>query len=139
MLQPSRTKFKKQQKGRNRRRVATKGNSLCFGEFGIKTLNHARITARQIEASRIVISKYLKRGGRVWIRIFPDKPITKKPIEVRQGKGKGNVEFWVAVVEPGKVLFEVTGVSREIAIEALNFASYKLPVKTVFVSKLMII
>lgn len=136
MLQPSRTKFKKQQKGRNKKRLATKGNNLNFGEFGLKALTHARITARQIEASRIVISKHLKRSGQVWIRIFPDKPITKKPIEVRQGKGKGNVEFWVALVQPGKVLFEIAGVSSDIAKRALKLASYKLPIKTICVQKL---
>lgn len=136
MLQPSKTKFRKQQKGKNKRRVATKGNNLNFGEFGLKSLSHARITARQIESSRIVISKYLKRGGKVWIRIFPDKPITKKPVEVRQGKGKGNVEFWVALVQPGRILFEVTGISIDIATKALSLASYKLPIKTLFISKL---
>lgn len=135
MLQPKRTKFRKSQKGTNKKKVATKGNKLSFGEFGLKTLEHARITARQIEASRIVISKYLKRGGRIWIRIFPDKPITKKPIEVRQGKGKGNVEFWVALVQPGKMLFEITGVSKDIAFKALKLASYKLPVKTLLISR----
>ncbi len=136
MLQPSKTKFRKQQKGRNKKKVAIKGNNLNFGEFGLKSMSHARITARQIEASRIVISKYLKRGGKVWIRIFPDKPITKKPMEVRQGKGKGNVEFWVMLVQPGKILFEVTGIPIDIAVKAFNLASYKLPVKTSFVSKL---
>lgn len=135
MLQPSKTKFRKQQKGRNSKRVATKGNEVSFGEFGLKTLEHSRITAKQIEATRIVISRYMKRGGKVWIRIFPDKPITEKPIEVRQGKGKGNVEYWVSVVQPGKVLFEVAGVSYDVAYKALKLASYKLPVKTVFVSR----
>ena len=135
MLQPSRTKFRKCQKGTNKKKVAIKGNKLNFGEFGLKAVAHARITARQIEASRIVISKYLKRGGRIWIRIYPDKPITKKPIEVRQGKGKGNVEYWAALVQPGKMLFEVTGVSKDIALKALKLASYKLPVKTLLVIK----
>lgn len=139
MLQPSRTKFRKQQKGRNKKRLATKGNKLSFGEFGLKSLGHSRITARQIEASRIVISKYLKRGGKVWIRIFPDKPITKKPIEVRQGKGKGDVEFWVALVQPGRMLFEITGVPKDVALKALSLASYKLPVKTLFVSNFMVL
>ncbi|HFL8824198.1 MAG TPA: 50S ribosomal protein L16 [Candidatus Azoamicus sp. OHIO1] len=138
MLQPSKTKFRKQQKGRNNKRVATKGNEINFGEFGLKAVGHSRITARQIEASRIVISKYMKRGGKVWIRIFPDKPITEKPIEVRQGKGKGNVEYWVSLVQPGKVLFEVAGVSHDVAYRALKLASYKLPVKTVFVSRVML-
>lgn len=135
MLQPSRTKFRKQQKGRNKRRIATKGNELNFGEFGLKSLNNSRITARQIESSRIVISKHLKRTGKIWIRIYPDKPVTKKPIEVRQGKGKGDVEFWAALVQPGKILFEIAGVSPEIAIRALKLASYKLPIKTLIVSK----
>lgn len=139
MLQPSRMKFRKQQKGRNKRRIATKGNKLSFGEYGLKSLGHSRITAKQIEASRVVISKYLKRGGKVWIRIFPDKPITKKPIEVRQGKGKGDVEFWVALVQPGRVIFEVTGVSQDVALKALNLAAYKLPVKTVFVSNILVV
>jgi len=134
MLQPSRTKFRKQQKGRNNRSVITKGNKLSFGDFGIKSLESSRITARQIESARIVISKHLKRVGKIWIRIFPDKPITKKPLEVRQGKGKGNVEYWVALVQPGRVLFEISGVPYNIAFSALKLASYKLPVKTLFVS-----
>lgn len=138
MLQPSRTKFRKQQKGRNKRRLAIKGHELSFGEFGLKSLGHSRITARQIESARIVISKYLKRTGKIWIRIYPDKPITKKPIEVRQGKGKGNVEFWVALIQPGRMLFEISGVSNDIANKALKLASYKLPVKTLFVSKDMV-
>lgn len=135
MLQPSKTKFRKQRKDKNKRRIATKCNELNFGDFGLKSLNNSRITARQIEASRIVISKYLKRIGKVWIRIYPDKPVTKKPIEVRQGRGKGDVEFWVALVQPGKVLFEIAGVSEDIAIKALKLASYKLPIKTLIVSK----
>lgn len=139
MLQPSRTKYRKQQKGRNSRSVITKGNNLSFGDFGIKSLDNSRITARQIEAARIVISKYLKRVGKIWIRIFPDKPITKKPLEVRQGKGKGNVEFWVALVQPGRVLFEVAGVPYEIAYKALKLASYKLPVRTLFISSNVVI
>ena len=138
MLQPSRTKFRKQQKGRNNVKVSNKCNKLDFGEYGIKSLEHSRITARQIEATRIVISKHLKRTGRIWIRIFPDKPITKKPIEVRQGKGKGNVEFWVALVQPGRMLFEISGIPFDIASKALKLASYKLPVKTLFVSRFMV-
>ncbi len=137
MLQPSKTKFKKQQKGRNKRPFATKGSNLSFGEFGLKSLGHARITARQIESSRVVISKHLKKGGKIWIRIFPDKPITKKPIEMRQGKGKGNVEFWVALIQPGKMIFEIAGVSRDIAFKAFNLASHKLPVKTIFVTNII--
>ena len=135
MLQPSRTKYKKQQKNSNNKKIATKGIDVVFGEFGLKCLNNARITARQIEASRIVLSKHLKRGGKIWIRIFPDKPITKKPIEMRQGKGKGDIDHWVAVVTPGKILFEITGVSKEIAFKAFKLASYKLPIKTIVVPK----
>ena len=137
MLQPKKTKYRKQQKGRNKKKVAIKGNKICFGEFALVSLNNARITARQIEASRIVISKYIKRSGKVWIRIFPDKPITKKPIEVRQGKGKGDVDFWVALVQPGKILFEVAGIPINIANKALRLAAYKLPIKTMFISKLI--
>ncbi len=136
MLQPKRTKFRKQQKGRNKG-IATKGNKVSFGEYGIKALEHARITARQIESARRAINRYIKRGGKVWIRIFPDKPITKKPIEVRQGKGKGNVEYWVALVQPGKVLFELEGVSSEIAKEAFRLAGAKLPIKTDFVERVI--
>lgn len=136
MLQPKRTKFKKQQKNINHKILATKGVTLAFGEYGLQSLNNARISAKQIEASRIVISKHLRRGGIMWIRIFPDKPITKKPIEVRQGKGKGDVEFWAANVTPGKILFELSGVTKDVAIKALKLASYKLPIKTSFVSKL---
>ncbi len=136
MLQPKRTKFRKQQKGRNRG-IATKGNKVSFGEYGIKALEHARITARQIESARRAINRYIKRGGKVWIRIFPDKPITKKPIEVRQGKGKGNVEYWVALVKPGKVLFELEGVPSDVAKEAFRLAGAKLPIKTTFVERVM--
>jgi large subunit ribosomal protein L16 len=134
MLQPKRTKFRKQFKGRNRG-VATRGNKVNFGEFGLKALGHARITARQIEAARRAISRYVKRGGKVWIRIFPDKPITQKPLEVRQGSGKGNVEYWVALVQPGRVLFEIEGVSPELAAEAFRLASAKLPVLTELISR----
>lgn len=134
MLQPKRTKFRKQFKGRNRG-VATRGNKVNFGEFGLKALGHARITARQIEAARRAISRYVKRGGKVWIRIFPDKPITQKPLEVRQGSGKGNVEYWVALVQPGRVLFEIEGVSPELAAEAFRLASAKLPVQTELVPR----
>ena len=134
MLQPKRTKFRKQQKGRNRG-VATRGNKVSFGEFGLKTLVHGRITARQIEAARRAISRYVKRGGKVWIRIFPDKPITQKPLEVRQGSGKGNVEYWVALVRPGSMLFEIEGVPRDLASEAFRLAAAKLPVKTELVAR----
>lgn len=134
MLQPKRTKFRKQFKGRNRG-VATRGNKVSFGEFGLKAVEHGRITARQIEAARRAMSRHLKRGGKIWIRIFPDKPISKKPLEVRQGKGKGNVEYWVALVQPGRVMFEIDGVPVELAREALKLAAAKLPVKTLFESR----
>lgn len=131
MLQPKRTKYRKQFKGRNRG-VATRGNKVSFGEYGIKSAEHGRITSRQIEAARRAMSRHIKRGGKIWIRIFPDKPITKKPLEVRQGKGKGNVEYWVALVQPGRMMFEIEGVTPEIAREALRLAADKLPVKTIF-------
>jgi len=134
MLQPKRTKFRKQHKGRNRG-VATRGNKVSFGEFGLKSLGHARITARQIEAARRAITRYVKRGGKVWIRIFPDKPITQKPLEVRQGSGKGNVEYWVALVQPGRVLFEIEGVAPELVAEAFRLAASKLPVQTELVPR----
>ena len=134
MLQPKKTKFRKQFKGRNRG-VATNGANVSFGEYGLKTTERARITARQIEAARRSISRHIKRGGKLWIRIFPDKPITKKPLEVRQGKGKGPVEYWVALVQPGKVLFEMEGVVESLAREAFALAAAKLPVKTVFVAR----
>src|SRR6266699_2206942 len=134
MMQPKRTKFRKQFKGRNRG-VATRGNKVSFGEFGLRTLDHGRVTARQIEAARRAINRYIKRSGKVWIRIFPDKPITQKPLEVRMGSGKGNVEYWVALVLPGKVLFEIEGMSEEIAREAFRLASAKLSVSTAFVKR----
>lgn len=136
MMQPKRTKFRKQQKGRNRG-VATRGNKVSFGEFGLRAKDHARITARQIEAARRAISRFIKRGGKVWIRIFPDKPITQKPLEVRQGSGKGNVEYWVALVQPGTMLFEVEGVERQFAEEAFRLAAAKLPVKTELVERVV--
>lgn len=136
MLQPKRTKFRKQQKGRNRG-VATRGNKVSFGEYGLKAMGHARITARQIEAARRAISRYIKRGGKVWIRIFPDKPITQKPLEVRQGSGKGNVEYWVALVQPGRVLFEIEGVTPEFAQAAFRLAASKLPVQTEVVERVV--
>lgn len=136
MMQPKRTKFRKQMKGRNRG-VATRGNKVSFGEFGIRALKNARITARQIEAARRAISRYVKRGGKVWIRIFPDKPITQKPLEVRQGSGKGNVEYWVALVQPGRVLFEIEGVTPDLAREAFRLAAAKLPVQTEFVERVV--
>lgn len=134
MLQPKKTKFRKMQKGRNRG-LATVGNKVSFGDFGLKATGRGRITARQIEAARRAITRALKRGGKLWIRVFPDKPITKKPLEVRQGKGKGNVEYWVALVQPGKVLYEVEGVPEQLAREAFNLAAAKLPVKTSFVQR----
>jgi len=134
MLQPKKTKFRKQAKGRNRG-LATVGNKVSFGDFGLQATTRGRITARQIEAARRAISRHLKRGGKMWIRIFPDKPITKKPLEVRQGKGKGNVEYWVAQIQPGKMLYEVEGVPEELAREAFYLAAAKLPVKTTFVHR----
>lgn len=134
MLQPKRTKYRKQFKGRNRG-LANTGASVSFGEFGIKTVERARITARQIEAVRRTIARKIKRGGKLWIRLFPDKPITKKPLEVRQGKGKGAVEYWVALVQPGKVLFELEGIPEQLAREAFCLAAAKLPVKTIFVTR----
>ena len=131
MLQPKRTKFRKQQKGRNRG-IATRGNKVSFGEFGLKSIECGRITSRQIESARRTIARCVKRAGKMWIRIFPDKPITKKPLEVRQGSGKGNVEFYVALVQPGRVLFEMEGVSKEVAQRAFELAAAKLPVKTIF-------
>lgn len=134
MLQPKQTKFRKQAKGRNRG-LATTGNKVSFGEYGLKATSRGRITARQIEAARRTITRTVKRGGKMWIRIFPDKPITKKPLEVRQGKGKGNVEYWVSQVQPGKILYEIEGVTEEMAREAFTLAAAKLPVKTAFVSR----
>jgi large subunit ribosomal protein L16 len=134
MLQPKRTKFRKQFKGRNRG-LAQRGNEVSFGEFGLKCVDRGRLTARQIEAARRAMTRYVKRGGKVWIRVFPDKPITKKPLEVRQGKGKGNVEYWVALVQPGAVLYEMEGVNEEVAREAFRLAAAKLPVRTTFVTR----
>ncbi|MFN6945410.1 MAG: 50S ribosomal protein L16 [Cytophagaceae bacterium] len=132
MLQPKRTKYRKQQKGRIKG-IATRGFSVAFGSFGIKSLEPGFITSRQIEAARIAMTRAMKREGQVWIRIFPDKPITKKPAEVRMGKGKGAPEYWVASIKPGTILFEAGGVSVELAKEALRLAAQKLPVKTNFV------
>ena len=134
MLQPKRTKFRKQHKGRNRG-LAQRGNTVAFGEFGLKSTGRGRITARQIEAARRAMTRYVKRGGKIWIRIFPDKPITKKPLEVRQGKGKGNVEYWVAQIQPGRMLYEMEGVAEDVAREAFRLAAAKLPVSTAFVSR----
>ena len=132
MLQPKRTKFRKQFKGRNRG-LAQSGNKVSFGQFGLRATTRGRITARQIEAARRAMTRYVKRGGKVWIRIFPDKPISKKPLEVRMGSGKGNVEYWVAEIQPGRMLYEMEGVSREIAEEAFKLAAAKLPVRTAFI------
>jgi large subunit ribosomal protein L16 len=132
MLQPKRTKFRKMQKGRMKG-AATRGAELSFGSFGIKSLEPAWITSRQIEAARIAVTRFMKREGQVWIRIFPDKPVTKKPAEVRMGKGKGAPEYWVAVVRPGRMIFEAEGVPLEVAKEALRLAAQKLPVQTKFV------
>lgn len=134
MLAPKRVKYRKQQKGRMRG-IASRGNQLNFGDFGIKALEPGRITSRQIEAARVAITRYVKRGGKIWIRIFPDKPVTKKPAETRMGKGKGAPEGWVAVVKPGKILYELKGVTEEIAKEACRLAGHKLPIATRFVSR----
>ncbi len=134
MLQPKRTKFRKQQKGRNRG-LAQSGSKVSFGEFGLKSVGRGRMTSRQIEAARRTITRKVKRGGKLWIRVFPDKPITKKPLEVRQGKGKGNVEYWVAQIQPGRMLYEIEGVTEEQAREAFKLASAKLPFKTTFAKR----
>lgn len=134
MLQPKKTKWRKQQKGRNRG-LATRGNKVSFGEYGLKATTRGRLTARQIEAARRALTRYIKRGGRVWIRVFPDKPVSKKPLEVRMGKGKGNPEYWVALVKPGTVLYEMEGVGEEQAREAFRLAAAKLCVRTTFVTR----
>jgi large subunit ribosomal protein L16 len=135
MLQPTRTKFRKAHKGRIHG-VATSGNTLAFGQYGLKALEPERVTARQIEAARRAMTRHMKRSGRVWIRIFPDVPVSKKPLEVRMGSGKGAPEYWVARVKPGRVLFEVDGVTVEIAREALALAAAKLPIKTRFIARI---
>ena len=132
MLQPKRTKFRKQQKGKNRG-VAWRGSDVSFGDFALQAVDHCLVTSRQIEAGRMAIQRHVKRAGKLWIRVFPDKPITKKPLEVRMGKGKGNPEYWGAVIEPGRILFEADGVSMAVAKEALELAAQKLPVKTKFI------
>ncbi len=134
MLQPKRTKFRKMMKGRNRG-LALRGNQVSFGEFGLKSTERGRLTARQIEAARRAMTRHIKRGGKIWIRVFPDKPITQKPLEVRQGKGKGNVEYRVAQIQPGKMLYEVEGVSEQLAREAFALAAAKLPLSTTFVTR----
>ena len=136
MLQPKRTKFRKQMKGRNRG-LALRGSTVAFGEFGLKATERGRLTARQIEAARRAMTRYIKRGGKIWIRVFPDKPITKKPLEVRMGKGKGGVEYWVALIQPGRMLYEIEGVTEELAREAFARAAAKLPIQTTFVSRVV--
>jgi len=134
MLQPKRTKFRKQFKGRNRG-LALRGSDVSFGEYGLKATDRGRLTARQIEAARRAMTRHIKRGGKIWIRVFPDKPITTKPLEVRQGKGKGNVEYWVCQIQPGRVLYEMEGVTEETAREAFSLAAAKLPFRTTFVKR----
>ena len=134
MLQPKRTKHRKMHKGRNRG-LAQRGSKISFGEYGLKAVGRGRLTARQIEAARRAMTRHVKRGGKIWIRVFPDKPITQKPLEVRMGKGKGNVEYWVALIQPGRVLYEMEGVSEEIAREAFELAAAKLPIQTTFVKR----
>lgn len=134
MLQPKRTKFRKVMKGRNRG-LAERGNTISFGDYGLKATGRGRVTARQIEAARRAMTRHIKRGGKIWIRVFPDKPITQKPLEVRMGKGKGNVEYWVAQVQPGRILYEVQGVPEQLAREAFALAAAKIPVSTTFVKR----
>lgn len=134
MLMPKRVKYRKQQRGRMKGK-AFRGSEISFGQYGLKALEPCWMTNKQIEAARIALTRFIKRGGKVWIRVFPDKPVTKKPAETRMGKGKGNPEFWVAVVKPGRVLFELEGVTPEIAQEAMDLAAHKLPIKTLYVSR----
>ncbi|HVP37264.1 MAG TPA: 50S ribosomal protein L16 [Terriglobales bacterium] len=134
MLMPKRVKYRKQQRGK-RRGKALRGSNIDFGEYGLKTLEAAWLTDRQIEAARVALTRFIKRGGKVWIRIFPDKPVTVKPAETRMGKGKGNPEYWAAVVKPGRILFELEGVTPQIAKEAFDLAAHKLPIKTRMVSR----
>ena len=136
MLQPARRKYRKEQKGRNTG-LATRGTQVSFGEYGLKATSRGRLTARQIESARRAMTRHIKRGGRIWIRIFPDKPISKKPAEVRMGNGKGNPEYWVAEIQPGKVLYEMDGVDEALAREAFRLAAAKLPIETVFVTRLI--
>jgi len=134
MLMPKRTKFRKQFKGKNRG-LAQSGNEVSFGQFGLKSIERGNLTSRQIEAARRAITRHVKRGGKLWIRVFPDTPVTQKPLEVRMGKGKGSVEYWAAKIQPGKMLYEIEGVSEEVAREAFSLAAAKLPVKTTFVTR----
>jgi large subunit ribosomal protein L16 len=134
MLSPKKVKYRKRQKGRLKG-ISSRGNKVSFGEYGLKAVTGARITARQIEAARRAISRHIKRGGKLWIRIFPDYPVTKKPAETRMGSGKGNPEYWVAIVKPGRIMFELSGIPEDVVKEAFRLASHKLPVKTVIVKK----
>ncbi len=136
MLQPARTKYRKQQKGRNTG-IATRGNRVAFGEYGLKAVGRGRLTARQLEAARRALSRHIKRGGRIWIRVFPDKPISQKPAEVRMGNGKGNPEYFVCEIQPGKIIYEMDGVDAAIAREAFALASAKLPIKTIVVHRML--
>lgn len=136
MLQPKRTKFRKYQKGRNRG-LAHRGSEVSFGEFGLRAMGRGRLTARQIESARRALTRHVKRGGKIWIRVFPDKPITQKPLEVRMGKGKGSVEYWVCQIQPGRVLFEIEGVSEDLAQEAFTLAASKLPFATKFAKRVV--
>ena len=136
MLQPARTKYRKQQKGRNKGE-ATRGNKVSFGEFGLKAITRGRLTARQLEAGRRAMSRHIKRGGRIWIRVFPDKPVSQKPAEVRMGNGKGNPEYFVCEIQPGKIIFEMDGVTGELAKEAFALASAKLPFRTTVVQRML--
>jgi len=136
MLQPARTKYRKQQKGRNTG-IATRGNRVAFGEYGLKAIGRGRLTARQLEAARRTLSRHIKRGGRVWIRVFPDKPISRKPAEVRMGNGKGNPEYFVCEIQPGKIIFEMDGVDAALAKEAFALAAAKLPFRTASVHRMM--
>ena len=134
MFQPKRTKYRKQQKGRNKG-IAYRGSTLNFGTFGLKAVSRGQLTSRQIESARRAMTRKVKRGAKIWIRVFPDKPITKKPLEVRQGKGKGNVELWVSVIKPGKILYEMEGADESIAREAFSLAASKLPIDTIFIKR----
>ena len=136
MLQPARRKYRKEQKGRNKG-IATRGTKVSFGEYGLKAVGRGRLTARQIEAARRAMTRHIKRGGRIWIRIFPDKPISTKPAEVRMGNGKGNPEYYVAEIQPGKIVFEIVGVTEELAREAFRLAAAKLPLRTTFVARMI--
>ena len=136
MLQPSRTRYRKQQKGRNTG-LANRGNRVSFGEFGLRAQGRGLMTARQIEAARRAMTRHVRRGGKIWIRVFPDKPVTRKPLEVRMGSGKGNVEFWAAVIKPGRMLYEIQGVEESVAREAFRLASAKLPFRTAFVRRVL--